>query len=46
MKKIVAFLTHIEESNKKLNSKSLIEKISLRLLSLEFKSNKAFKMGC
>ena len=37
---------HIKESNKKLNKKSLIEKISLRLLELEFKSNNSIKTKC
>ena len=37
---------HIKESNEKLNKKSLIEKISLRLLELEFKSNNSIKAKC
>ena len=37
---------HIKQSNKKLNKKSLIEKISLRLLELEFKSNNSIKAKC
>ena len=34
---------HIKESNKKLQKKSFIEKIPLRLLELEFKSNNSIK---
>ena len=37
---------HTKESNKKLNKISLIEKISLRLLELEFKSNNSIKTKC
>ena len=39
-------LRHVKESNKKLSKKSLIEKISLRLLELEFKSNNSIKTKC
>ena len=37
---------HIEKVNEILNNKSLIEKIPLRLLSLEFKSNNSIKTKC
>ena len=36
----------ISDSNKKLTKKSLIEKLSIRLLSLEFKSNGSIKIKC
>ena len=37
---------HIRKTNKKLNKKTLIEKLSIRLLSLEFKSNDSVKTKC
>ena len=36
----------ISNSNKKLTKKSLIEKLSIRLLSLEFKSDDSIKTKC
>ena len=52
MKKALTFLEPkikylgIKEVNKKLTKKSLIEKLSIRLLSLEFKSNDSIKTKC
>ena len=50
MKKALTFLKsttkYLDTSNKKLNKKSLIERISLRLLELEFKSNNSIKTKC
>ena len=37
---------HIVESNKKLTKKSLIDKLSIKLLGLEFKSNNSIKTKC
>ena len=37
---------HIVESNEILNKKSLIEKVSLGLLELKFKSNNLMKTKC
>ena len=37
---------YLVESNEKLNKESLIDKISIRLLKLEFKSNNSIKTKC